>query len=109
MPGFRLPGIVDRDEPAFVAQALVGALPIVVELDVDFAGYVRDPKVTLAIRPRIEHGQMGHIIGIIVHQTGSSTAKSSLDSYLLEGANGAHFLIDKDGTIYQTASLFRAT
>jgi N-acetyl-anhydromuramyl-L-alanine amidase AmpD len=27
----------------------------------------------------------------------------------MQNANGAHFLIDKDGTIYQTASLFRQT
>ncbi len=109
MTGFRFPGIVEQDELTFVAQGLVGGLPIAGQLDVDFAGYVHDPKVTLAIRPLIAHGPMGAIHGIIVHQTGGSTAKSALDSYLLPGANGAHFLIDRDGTIYQTASLFRVT
>jgi hypothetical protein len=51
---------------------------------------------------------MPHIQGIIVHQTGSPTARSTLNS---DGprANGAHFLIDKDGTIYQTASLLKQT
>jgi N-acetyl-anhydromuramyl-L-alanine amidase AmpD len=109
MTGFRFPGIGEQDELTFVAQGLVGGLPIAGQLDVDFAGYVHDPKVTLAIRPLIAHGPMGAIHGIIVHQTGGSTAKSALDSYLVPGANGAHFLIDRDGTIYQTASLFQVT
>ncbi|WP_261640548.1 N-acetylmuramoyl-L-alanine amidase [Erwinia mallotivora] len=47
--------------------------------------------------------------GIVVHQTGGSTAESSFNSYKHAGANGTHFLIDKDGTIYQTASVFKVT
>lgn len=47
---------------------------------------------------------MTHVRGIIVHQTGGATAQSAFNSYK-NGANGAHFLIDKDGTIYQTAPL----
>ena len=41
---------------------------------------------------------------IVVHQTGGATAESALQSYIA-GINGAHFLIDKDGTIYQTARI----
>ena len=44
-----------------------------------------------------------------MHQTGGSTAESSLASYKNKGANGAHFLIDKDGAIYQTASVYKQT
>ncbi len=47
--------------------------------------------------------------GIIVHQTGAPTANSSLESYRNTAANGAHFLIDLDGLIYQTASLHQQT
>jgi N-acetyl-anhydromuramyl-L-alanine amidase AmpD len=47
--------------------------------------------------------------GIIVHQTGSPTARSTLNGYGVARANGAHFLIDKDGTIYQTASVLKQT
>src|SRR5260221_2436758 len=54
-----------------------------------------------AIAPTIERGEMKEIHGIIVHQTGGSTAQSSIDSYKNPSANGAHFLIEKDGTIYQ--------
>lgn len=52
---------------------------------------------------------MTSVQGIIVHQTGGATAQSALDSYRRSSANGAHFLIDKDGTIYQTASVYRQT
>jgi N-acetyl-anhydromuramyl-L-alanine amidase AmpD len=61
-----------------------------------------------ARRPPIEKGPMKHVRGIIVHQSDSSTAQATLNSYLHAG-NGAHFLIDKDGTIYQTASLLKKT
>lgn len=44
-----------------------------------------------------------------MHQTNAPTASSTFHSYQTKGATGAHFLIDKDGTIYQTASLFQIT
>lgn len=110
MPGFRVPGSVDRADAVVVAQSFVGGVRLLAgALDVDFAGYVRDPRVTVAPRPMIDHGPMNAVHGIVVHQTGGATAKSALDSYLVKGANGAHFLIDKDGTIYQTASVHRVT
>jgi len=56
----------------------------------------------------IEKKPMKKIEGIIVHQTNGSTAKSALESYK-SGKSGAHFLIDKDGTIYQTAPLIKQT
>lgn len=52
---------------------------------------------------------MDKVNGIVVHQTGGSTAESAFNSYQSAGANGAHFLIDKEGKIYQTASLFKVT
>lgn len=51
---------------------------------------------------------MTHVYGIVVHQTGAATAKSTLASYRNPGANGAHFLIDKNGHIYQTGSVYAA-
>ena len=61
------------------------------------------------ISPKIERGEMPEVNGLIVHQTQSSSVNSTLNSYAQDKANGAHFLIDKDGTIYQTASLKRKT
>ena len=78
-------------------------------MTVNEQGYVVGSGIQAMPRPNIEHGSMDTVNGIIVHQTDSSTAESSLNSYLKTGANGAHFLIDKDGTIYQTASLKKKT
>lgn len=78
-------------------------------LHVDSQGYVLNARVQRTPRPLIERGALQKIKGIIVHQTGGSSGASSLSSYAIQNANGTHFLIDKDGTIYQTASLLRRT
>lgn len=78
-------------------------------LNVNALGHVIDPKVKLSISAHIERGALSAVAGIIVHQTGGATAQSSLNSYANPKANGAHFLVDKDGTIYQTASLMQQT
>jgi N-acetyl-anhydromuramyl-L-alanine amidase AmpD len=78
-------------------------------LHVDSQGYILNDRVRRTPRPLIEHGVLSRINGIIVHQTGGASGASSLSSYTLQNANGAHFLIDKDGTIYQVASLRRQT
>ena len=72
-------------------------------------GHAISPRIRLAIAANIERGSMPHVHGIVVHQTDGATAKSALDHYKRPAPNGAHFLIDKDGTTYQTASLFKQT
>ena len=86
------------------------------QLNIDDKGHVQHERVLLktaagreTISPKIERGEMPEVNGLIVHQTQSSSVNSTLNSYAQDGANGAHFLIDKDGTIYQTASLKRKT
>jgi N-acetyl-anhydromuramyl-L-alanine amidase AmpD len=74
-------------------------------LQIDKAGRVINDRVADSICPALEHGDMPVVRGIIVHQTGSASAQSTLASYKHVGAVGAHFLIDKDGSIYQTTSL----
>lgn len=71
------------------AAPLTCPIPLHV-LNIDKLSHVQDTRVTLAIHGTIERGP---------------TAAGALDSYKNAGANGAHFLIDKDGTIYQTASV----
>jgi N-acetyl-anhydromuramyl-L-alanine amidase AmpD len=78
-------------------------------LTVSAQGWVMDPRVRLAIAANIERGPMAHVGCIVVHQTDGATAESAFNSYKRPAALGAHFLIDKDGTIYQTASLFKQT
>jgi N-acetyl-anhydromuramyl-L-alanine amidase AmpD len=72
-------------------------------------GQVVNSRIKLAISANVEREPMSHVHGIIVHQTNGPTADSAFNSYRRQSAYGAHFLIDKDGTIYQTASLFRQT
>ncbi len=69
-------------------------------------GIVRNSLVRVELAPGLAHGPLLTIHAIIVHQTDSSTAAATLNGYR-SGADGkgAHFLIDKDGTIYQTARL----
>ncbi|MTD26645.1 peptidoglycan recognition protein family protein [Erwinia sorbitola] len=78
-------------------------------LYVDENGHIDAERISLKIFKNIERGKMDAINGIVVHQTNAATASSTFNSYQTKGANGAHFLIDKDGTIYQTASLLRVT
>lgn len=70
-----------------------------------------DPQgmiIASRVQPRrftvIERAAMTSITGIIIHQTGSADEQSVFSSYK-RGGNGAHFLIAKNGTIYQTASV----
>jgi N-acetyl-anhydromuramyl-L-alanine amidase AmpD len=73
------------------------------------AGLVDAERIKIRIFPAIERGQMDRVNGIVVHQTDSTTAESTFSSYKIKGANGAHFLIDKNGDVYQTASLMKRT
>jgi len=78
-------------------------------LFVDKNGLVDAERIIIKRFSTIERGKLDKVNGIVVHQTGGSTAESSFNSYKHTGANGAHFLIDKDGNIYQTASVFKVT
>lgn len=75
-------------------------------LQVDKDGMLTVPEIRNARVTALEHGALTSPEAIVMHRTESSTAKSTLDGYNAGGQPaGAHFLIDKDGTIYQTASL----
>ena len=78
-------------------------------LHVDELGHVDAERIIVKIFSKIQHGRMDKVNGLVVHQTDSPTASSTFNSYQNANANGAHFLIDKDGTIYQTASLYKMT
>jgi N-acetyl-anhydromuramyl-L-alanine amidase AmpD len=65
-------------------------------------GKLVSSKVTDKNFSKIEKGSLAAVHALIIHQTGATTAASSFSSYE-SGKAGAHFLIDSDGTIYQTA------
>ncbi len=76
---------------------------------IDPNGNVIDDRIKLAIKPHLHRGLMLRVQGIIIHQTNTDNAQAVFNSYDKPNAHGAHFLIDKDGTIYQTASVLRQT
>lgn len=53
---------------------------------------------------KIAHGPLQQMNALVLHQTGGATAKSALNWYEHSGnaGYGAHYLIDTDGTVYQT-------
>jgi N-acetyl-anhydromuramyl-L-alanine amidase AmpD len=72
----------------------------------DKNGMLSDSKIICKRFTQIEHGSLEAVHAIVVHQTDSGTAQSAFTAYT-KGGNGAHFLIDKNGSVYQTASLRR--
>ncbi|MFK8259565.1 N-acetylmuramoyl-L-alanine amidase [Erwinia sp. AnSW2-5] len=78
-------------------------------MHIDEDGYIYDDRIERKIFKTIERGSLDSVNGIVVHQTASPSAQSTFNSYDNKAANGAHFLIDKNSKIYQTASLFKAT
>lgn len=70
----------------------------------DKDGMLTDPNIARRRFSQIEHGNLEAVHAIVLHQTDSGTAQSAFAAYA-KGGNGAHFLIDKSGAIYQTASL----
>jgi len=69
-------------------------------------GILIDSKINLRRFQSIEHGVLSAVHAIVVHQTDSPTAQHTFNGYKA-GSNGAHFLIDKNGLIYQTASMHK--
>ncbi|VAW92637.1 hypothetical protein MNBD_GAMMA23-2456 [hydrothermal vent metagenome] len=65
-------------------------------------------KIKQSINTAIQQGTIKTAQGIIIDQTDSPTEKSALNEYK-NGSSGTHFLIAKDGSIYQTASLLYQT
>lgn len=53
----------------------------------------------------IEHGEISKITSLVLHRTAGASANASLNAYSSGQKTGAHFLIDREGKIYQTASL----
>lgn len=75
-------------------------------INIDSEGMVISPSVHHRRFRSIEHGNLVSIKAMVIHQTDSSSAQATFNAYH-SGGNGAHFLIGKDGKIYQTASMFK--
>lgn len=72
----------------------------------DNDGMLIDDKISLKRYTSIEHGNLTRVSAMVVHQTDAPTAQHTFNAYN-SGGNGAHFLIGKNGQIYQTASTLK--
>ena len=68
-------------------------------------GKVIDQRVEIKTYSTLEHGDLNKVTSIVLHRTDSSNAEGTLSAYANGKKSGAHFLIDKNGHIYQTANL----
>ncbi len=69
-------------------------------------GYLTDPNITRTSIPALERNPLPDVNGIVMHRTTGSTAQGTINHWRdQDRPNGTHFLIDRDGTIHQTASL----
>ncbi|MCP4492663.1 MAG: N-acetylmuramoyl-L-alanine amidase [Gammaproteobacteria bacterium] len=66
-------------------------------------GKLTDKKVIDKVYTKLHRGVLASVKALVIHQTDAATAQHTFNSYSRKGANGAHFLIDKKGVIYQTA------
>lgn len=120
-PGARTPSVFAIYQPPYGAPAMRAGVPLssahtaaseslapfaLPSSKLDSDGMLADPLIHNARVPALEHGALASAEAIVMHRTESSSAQSTLNGYKAGGQPaGAHFLIDKDGTIYQTASL----
>ena len=71
---------------------------------INHEGYIRNAGIIKHTVPELEEGRMPKINAIILHRTDSSTINGTLASF--SKGIGTHFIVEKDGNIYQAASLF---
>ncbi|MBI6550765.1 peptidoglycan recognition protein family protein [Xenorhabdus lircayensis] len=71
-------------------------------------GYFKNTDIVQDEVNALEHGEMSTVNAIVLHRTGGSSMSTAISSFKSTGV-GTHFIIDKDGTIKQTASLKQYT
>ena len=95
--------ISSAQQPSAITLAPFGR-----EITIDSQGFLTDPGIVHTPIDRITHDRMPQVNAIVLHRTDSSTADSTLSTWRNRDAGtGAHFLIDRDGTIHQTVSVDR--
>ncbi|HLG39060.1 MAG TPA: N-acetylmuramoyl-L-alanine amidase [Chitinophagaceae bacterium] len=94
----------------------VYAREIAVRLGIDFSNNITENGM-INIGPAIQQNQILQLqkgpssdqkAGIVLHRTVSLTTEQALNSFRNSGV-GTHFLVTKEGTIYQTANLYTYT
>lgn len=69
-------------------------------------GVITDAKIINKVTPTIEKGVTASKIAVVIHRTDGTSMDSALATWIGNGGvSGAHFIIGKDGTIWQTARI----
>ena len=102
MPDFKRIG-QSKTSPSSNSQRMVVRVPAYV----DDKGYIQNANLVLKSIPALEKGSLLGPVAVVMHRTDSTTASSAISSF--KRGVGTHFIIDKDGTTYQTASLHQKT
>lgn len=74
---------------------------------VDARGYIQNADIVHQPITALEKGTIDGPRAVILHRTDSTTTAGTLLSF--QRGVGTHFLVGKDGTIHQTASLLKKT
>ena len=80
---------------------------IAVRVYVDEKGWVQNAGFTLKAIPEVEKGSLAGPKAIVLHRTSGDNVESALTS--AKKGVGTHFYVDKDGAVYQVASLLKKT
>lgn len=80
---------------------------VVVRIHVGANGYIQNAGYVLSPLAALEKGPIVGPKAIVLHRTDSTTAAGTLQSF--QRGVGTHFLVDKDGTVTQAASLLKRT
>ena len=91
--------------------ATPAATPVPIKTSI-LDGKITDTTIvgTLDIIANLEKGSNHDTVhALVIHQTGSSTAESTLSAWKKNKDEGAHFLIDTNGHVTQTARLNQMT
>lgn len=80
---------------------------VAVKVYVDERGWIQNAGFVMKHIPALEKGAIRGPAAIVLHRTVSSTAASALSAF--NRGIGTHFVVDKDGTTYQCASLLKKT
>ena len=80
---------------------------VAVKVYVDEKGWIQNAGFVMKHIPALEKSAIRGPVAIVLHRTVSSTAASTLSAFTR--GIGTHFVVDKDGTTYQCASLLKKT
>ena len=80
---------------------------VVLDVYVGKNGYIQNAGYVIQPVAALENGRIDGPKAIVLHRTDSTTAEGTMRGF--QRGVGTHFLVGKDGTVFQAASLARKT